>query len=386
MNTKRDWEHELKNAIPPFPEDCHQALMDAARSVQEEQKPMKRNITRTVILVFALLISMMTAAYAASQLGLADFFGSRYVLTESAREALAQTKQQTWEVGPVTFTLREAIADGHLAYVAVDARMTDGEKALLVNPDAYADDPIQPDTLEIVHAQKGETWIDLGKRLGLPVYQLRCDQNLDETLLAGEQMIAGLSAEDGSALCISETMTNPDAVQDTLPVSLYIRVRQIDENGETMEGRDWRLNTDIVNIPVGAIRNVDGSAPQVYPYAAESASDGSQPVTGAELAFTSAGAYLTITYQAPEGLSLEEAYEDNTAIRWTDLCETVPCDAQGNRLPNGIAMFWVQNNDHWPVITTMHMLGLEEAPETIVLTDPYHCTRLENITLKLQSK
>ncbi len=385
MNMKRDWENELKNAIPPFPEDCYQALMDAARSVQEEQKPMKRNITRTMILVFALLISTVTAAYAASQLGLADFFGSRYVLTESAKEALAQTKQQTWEIGPVTFTLRETIADGHLAYVAVDARMTSGEKALLVNPDAYADDPIQPDTLEIVHAQKGETWIDLGKRLGLPVYQLCCDQNLEESLLGGEQMIAGLSAEDGSALCISEVMTNPDTVQDTLPVTLHMHVRQIDESGETMEGRDWRLDTDIT-IPVGTIRNVDGSAPQIYTYAAEHASDGSQPVTGAELAFTSAGAYLTITYQAPEGLTLEEAYKGNTAIRWRDLCETVPCDAQGNRLPNGIAMFWLHNDSHWPVITTTHMLGLEEAPETIVLTDPYQCTGLENITLKLQSK
>ena len=39
---KRDLEHlDLKRAFRPVPEACHRALMDAARSVREEQ-PVKR--------------------------------------------------------------------------------------------------------------------------------------------------------------------------------------------------------------------------------------------------------------------------------------------------------------------------------------------------------
>ena len=70
-------ENELQNLKEKFPamtQACHQGLMDAARSVKEEEK-MKRFTMRTVLVTALLLALTAAVALAAGQLGLKDLLG-----------------------------------------------------------------------------------------------------------------------------------------------------------------------------------------------------------------------------------------------------------------------------------------------------------------------
>ena len=58
MKTNMD-DLDLREAFQPMPETCRDALMRAARSVKEE-KSMKRNIARTV-LITALILAVIAA-------------------------------------------------------------------------------------------------------------------------------------------------------------------------------------------------------------------------------------------------------------------------------------------------------------------------------------
>ena len=61
---KRDMDNlDLRAAFRPMPEECHAALMDAARSVKEE-KEMKRASFRVVLIAAMIIMSMMAVAFA----------------------------------------------------------------------------------------------------------------------------------------------------------------------------------------------------------------------------------------------------------------------------------------------------------------------------------
>ena len=72
--------YDLRKAFAPMPEECRQALMDAARSVKEE-KPTKRASSRAILIAAIIIVATMAAAFAATQLGWVDFFGSNYGVT-----------------------------------------------------------------------------------------------------------------------------------------------------------------------------------------------------------------------------------------------------------------------------------------------------------------
>lgn len=99
---------DLKKAFPPMPEDCKNALMQAARSVKEEEK-MKRTVFRTGLTIALVLVLTMTAALAASHLGLMDLIkrSSDTALPEAAQKILEESPKKTYEAGPLTLTLLE---------------------------------------------------------------------------------------------------------------------------------------------------------------------------------------------------------------------------------------------------------------------------------------
>jgi hypothetical protein len=74
---------------------------------------------------------MTAVALAVNGAGLADWFGNFYGSTvpRAAQEVLSATEQKTLEGGPIAFTVKETLADGHIVYLTVEAKTADGSPA-----------------------------------------------------------------------------------------------------------------------------------------------------------------------------------------------------------------------------------------------------------------
>ena len=57
---------DLRNALPPEPDFCHRALMQAAGSVKEDE-PVKKNTFRALLIAALLIVTMITVAFGGSE-------------------------------------------------------------------------------------------------------------------------------------------------------------------------------------------------------------------------------------------------------------------------------------------------------------------------------
>lgn len=112
----KNQDFDLRAAFPAMPDGCRAALMDAARSVKEEE-PMKRKYP-VAILVAAILTLMTTIAIAEGWNVLA-FLG---IQPDSDAQTLVQPVSVSSAAGNVTMTIDSAITDGE--YLAFDYTVT----------------------------------------------------------------------------------------------------------------------------------------------------------------------------------------------------------------------------------------------------------------------
>lgn len=105
-------EWNLRDAFPQEPQACHDALMHAAYSVREEKK-MRRITWRTAALVALILLATISMALAVSEwLGWTDYLAEYYGIqvTVKMQERMDATEQRSFQVGPLTLTLRQCLA------------------------------------------------------------------------------------------------------------------------------------------------------------------------------------------------------------------------------------------------------------------------------------
>ncbi len=102
-----DHDLDLHAAFPPMPESCRSALTDAARSVKEEEEPMKRKFT--VAIVLAALLTLMTTIAIAEGWNVLSFLGLQ---PDSDASQLVQPVAASGRAGNVTLTINSAITDG----------------------------------------------------------------------------------------------------------------------------------------------------------------------------------------------------------------------------------------------------------------------------------
>ena len=102
-----DHDLDLHAAFPPMPESCRSALTDAARSVKEEEEPMKRKFT--VAIVLAALLTLMTTIAIAEGWNVLSFLGLQ---PDSDASQLVQPVAASGKAGNVTLTINSAITDG----------------------------------------------------------------------------------------------------------------------------------------------------------------------------------------------------------------------------------------------------------------------------------
>lgn len=184
---KRDVDQlNLCSAFSPEPEECHDALMVAARSVKEEPKPAAQAWLRTL-------------AFAVSQAGLLDWLCQDMGVEapSSASDVLAATEQTTYTVDPLTMTISETLADGRLAYLTVNVASKDGP-VLICEGSGDPYDPVgatlakalnNPDiTAETPMAQAAQ-------ETGLPLYSAMAWLQLEEGVGDGTEMMDALRRE-----------------------------------------------------------------------------------------------------------------------------------------------------------------------------------------------
>lgn len=341
----------------PIPQECYHALMDAARSVKEEE-PMKRASFRAVLIAAIIIIAMTAVAFAADQLGWVDFFGSNYGVTmpKAAEETLIATKPQTFAVGPMTFTFNQLLTDGHIVLSSAEVRMTDGSEALIADDSNLneAVDAISDVVLKKYNLESGITWVEAAKQLHLPLYGVRALAEVAPEYVGDEAMEDALWNEDGSIVYFNMPALNQDAVKDELSVTLYMAVHPYDPATDEIKLNQW-MNSEDVSLAVSPLL-----AERTY------LPDGSAELNGMTLVNVKAeqyatGVYLTSTFTMPEGKTADEARDALYALAL--------CDASGTELPMGLSLSGNANVDKLPDAALMTMTSLDTLPESLVITD-----------------
>lgn len=305
---KREWDGIfLRKAFSPEPAVCHDALMNAARSVREEDS-MKRVSFGMILLAVMLVIAMTTAAYAVGNAGVFDWLRENYgaQLPPSAQEILAATQEKTIAAGPVTFTVSEALADGRIAYLYVHARMSDDATALLC---PVSGDPTEPigealcAALGCADLTADTSYAEAAIITGTPLYFVGVWMELPEGVFYDTEMMDAFTLEDGSLSLVYMALTHPDAAGESFTAQIHCTTTEL--NPETLEAKDGQRfeATNTHTFTVGGV-----TAEKRYAISDTSKLLGCLTVTELRAEQTCAGVYLTVYARADEGTMLETLY------------------------------------------------------------------------------
>lgn len=101
--------YHLRNAFPPIPPGCYNALMHTAGSVQETQTNQHRH--KRLLIAAACLVVVMAAGYAAFSSQVVEFFGKQYgkESQEWLRAGAADANRTSFTADGITFTLNEVV-------------------------------------------------------------------------------------------------------------------------------------------------------------------------------------------------------------------------------------------------------------------------------------
>ena len=362
----------------PMPDECYHALMDAARSVKEENK-VKRASFRTVLIAAILIIVTMAVAFAAQQLGWVDFYGTYGItLPKAAEETMNATKPISYKVGPMTFTYIQLITDKRIVLSSAQVQLTDGTEALIANDsDLYeAVDAISDTILKKYGLKSGTSWVQAAQQLNLPLYGVRALVEVAPEYDKGEAMEDALWNEDGSIVYFNMPAINKNAVKDELPITLYMAVHQYDPATDEVKINAWTDREETI-LPVARllaekIYKPDGDATITLPGTNTISRDGdgnetdettSQPIivtlTGIHAEQYATGIYLTSDFILPEGISEDAAREalDNLSILGAD----------GDELPMGLNLSESAIVSNLPNASQETMTSLETLPDSLIV-------------------
>ena len=369
-------EWNLRNAFPTEPESCHQALMQAARSVREEE-PMKKYTFRTALIAALILAAMMAVAVAATSGGLVSWFQQHYnaVLPQTAQEILSTTEKTILEAGPVTFTINELLCDGKIAYLTAEAQLKEEGSALLFSD---AGDPYErigkltAEKLNHPGITEQTTYLEAAQLTGLPLYNASAWLELDESALEMIEceMLDGDMLENGNLLLVRMLYFTENYEADALPVEIVARVMELDiSTVEYIREEQFRI-TEKRSIPIHGVTAQKQYAPQNPAVFSEQFR-----LTGVIARQTCAGVYVYLCADTAAPMTLEELWEHN--FEWDVL------DENGNRYPTGVSLtaeILDGNGNRFPTdappsevvfssLQYMLMISADELPDSFIVTD-----------------
>ena len=346
---------KLRDAFPQEPQACHDALMHAACSVREEKK-MKRISWRMALLAVLILLATLSAAVAVSQwMGWTDLFMENYNIhvTDGMQKQMDATEQRSFQVGPLTLTLRQCLADGRVAISNFEVCTTDGSAALYVGDVGFYD-PIgaMGDTeAKRLGVDPEITWAEAAKQLNLPLFNVRALMEITSSANAGESMEDMLWSSEGKLSYFNLSYLEPAQVKESLPVNYYLSVSEF--NPATGEMVDHWLLEEADEISVLTRLDEKHYAPS------ENFSVNGFQVEEVWAELYDTGVYFMATLHAPQGMKAD----DREVYALSGMAFT---DENGQAFPMGI-MYSELNRQQWPLVRIAQAASLEELPQRIML-------------------
>lgn len=255
-----------RNAFRDVPDECHNAAVSAAYSVQEPEERRRAGFRLHPVLIAVLITIAMTsvAIAAGSLLGWFDFLDQHQSvgIPQTARDAVQTPYQAEWHVGPVRFTVQELLADKQIAVSTTTAALTDGSQAL------FTDDPygkIGSSTSGKALAQRlgvapETTWVEAASLLDLPLYNVRVMFDIMSEYVGGEAMADYMWNEDGSIAYFNLASLNSESIPGELELSFYLSAEQLDPATGRVINR-WTDDTHVITVQVGSLELINGRIP-----------------------------------------------------------------------------------------------------------------------------
>lgn len=351
-------EWNLRDAFPQEPQACHEALMRAAYSVREEKKAKHASLRVVLLVLLGLLISISVALAVSEWLGWTDYLAQVYNIhiTESMEKEMNATEQRSFQVGPLTLTLRQNLTDGWMALSSIEAYTTDGSPAICAG-DAAFNAPVgsfgegQTAFLEV---DPMLTWTQAAAELNMPLYVVRALMEPASEFHGGESMEDMIWTDDGRLTYFNMTFLKQEQVKEKLPVSYYLRVRQYDPVTEQMIA-EWIVEEDdeLTVLPVLAEKDYTAS---------ESVQFEGFKLESVNAKLYASGAYFTIALTAPENMKMNL----NSIGFLFDVVNLT--DENGNAFPRAFASGGLDHKQ-WPTLYRTLAFSLEELPERVKIQD-----------------
>lgn len=370
---KRD-DFDLRNAFSPEPEACRTALMDAARSVREDE-PMKRYTIRTMLIAALIIAAMMAVAVAATQSGLMTWFSEHYktALPAAAQEVLSTTEKSTFEAGPAVVTINKLLCDGKIAYLTAEIQPNKEGSAILYPGSGDPYDWIgEMAAARFNHPQitAKTSYLEAAQILNVPLYAASAWMEIDASFLTDSEMMDALVLENGNLLLIHMLyLTEPHAGKE-LPVQLSVRISELDkETLEYVDDKRWEASEERI-LPIHGV-----TAEKHYKPVSSTLLHDHFRLTGVTARQTCAGVYIHIYMEPSQTTTLEELFMEG--FEWDVLNEN------GMPYPTGISLsaeLLNADGDPFPyevpqdevelgAFQYMIMISADNLPETLLITD-----------------
>jgi len=357
---KCNWDDlNLRNAFPQEPDACHQALMQAACSVKEDE-PVKKSSFRVILVAAAIIMATMAVAVAAGNLlGWADFFGGQYgkTLPEAAQRVMNEEwNKHEFTLGNMVFSTQELFCDGHIALSSTRVSAADDSDVLICAEPFDAIGTIGENG-ELAAKRLGVdpelTWIEAAKKLNRKLYSVRAILEVPAEIDSGSAMEDVLFNEDGSVVYFNMPLLNGKASGETIDMQMYLRVAEYDLDTED----ESNVLTDRKPIKVFLEAPIEEHA---YECNDAFVADG-YSLKGVKVELSDAGLYIYSTFIAPDDVTAEEIIERDFPL-WLN--------AEGNLLPTGINLSANVDVEKLPEVTYMQMLSVDSIPEKMIMQVP----------------
>ncbi len=354
---------DLRPAFRDEPEKCHQALLDAVRSIKEEEKNVKHLNFRPLLIAAIIIVSMLSVAFAASEIfGLSDYFQKFGIsLTPAQQDALKPNQEAAWQVGPITFTLQERVADPYYAYISTRVDMTDGSQALLcMDPEERLSDELRTAlNLEMVERDYGSgpvltrpTYQEAAQQTGLPLYSVRAILKVSEEHNGGEGMEYILHTSSSGCVYINQQYLQQLDGKTKLDTQIFLRVSRIDPATCEETGK-WSTH-EPYTLPLSKLVAEGHYIPETP------LTTGDMTLTHIDTKLYETGLYAYRQYQMPADMARDIDYPV-----W-DVTDPTPLTAaDGTAFMRGIGLLDQYDTREWPTVTVTEMLNLTELPEII---------------------
>jgi hypothetical protein len=314
-----------------------------------------------MILAAAAVMLMAAAGVTAAvkSPGWSEFLG-RFGITvpEGAEEIMNVSEGQSWQVGPVTFTVRQQIADPKIVMTALEIRTTDGSTALMM-PAGDISEPVGGfSSSSAVERELGissdSSWGEAAKQLDVPLYRVR----------------GSLESENGSGLSIEDT------VHESGDRVVYYDMLQLQNDLDTLALRvRYNLTVDKLDPDTGEVTDswTDGDHQaeiDVQPMLAEKTYSCPESSLQSRLRITDitaqqyvTGVYVKITL-AKDGDVSDDILKDLAGISFTD--------TYGDPYPAGmnLTVLFRSDAEDWEkssVFSLEFMLNTDHLPERMKL-------------------